>query len=136
MLTELFWAIRSTQFEFLMLFYFEPLNPEAEYMYRLRKDIIPLILQPGYTPDGWLGILVGTRLYFDLSSPVTFESELKKLTIEIGDRGRLASPFLRHLSSMSTPSPRSVSHSPDLMERQQGLTLLLFLCSFYGTPGG
>lgn len=87
---------------------------EAEYMYRLRKDIIPLVLQSGYCPDGWLGILVGTRLYFDLSCPATFEHELSKLISEIGDRGRQTPLLSRCTSSasMSTPPPRSVVDSP------------------------
>ena len=38
---------------------------EAEYTYRLRKDVIPLLLQDAYCPDGWLGAFVGTRLHFD-----------------------------------------------------------------------
>jgi len=80
-------------------------------MYRLRKDIIPLVVQPGYSPDGWLGILVGTRLYFDLTSSA-FDRELEKLIIEIGERGRLTNSFQRCMSSASTPAPRSVSESP------------------------
>jgi len=64
---------------------------EAEYMYRLRKDIIPLVLEPGYVPDGWLGILIGTKLFFDLSRPATFDAELDRLILEVGSRGRLPS---------------------------------------------
>jgi len=60
-------------------------------MYRLRKDIIPLVLEPGYVPDGWLGILIGTKLFFDLSRPATFDVELDRLIQEIGSRGRLRS---------------------------------------------
>jgi TIR domain len=40
---------------------------EAEYAFKLRKQIIPVMTQEGYTPDGWLGIIIGSRLYFDLS---------------------------------------------------------------------
>jgi len=72
---------------------------EAEYMYRLRKDIIPLVLEPGYVPDGWLGILIGTKLFFDLSRPATFDAELERLIQELGSRGRLKS-----LASASTPN--------------------------------
>jgi len=60
-------------------------------MYRLRKDIIPLVLEPGYVPDGWLGILIGTKLFFDLSRPMTFDVELDRVIHEIGNRGRLLS---------------------------------------------
>ena len=30
---------------------------EAEYTYSQRKDIIPILLQQGYVPDGWLGCI-------------------------------------------------------------------------------
>ena len=60
-------------------------------MYRLRKDIIPLVLEPGYMPDGWLGILIGTKLFFDLSRPATFDVELDRVIQEIGSRGCLQS---------------------------------------------
>ena len=81
-------------------------------MYRLRKDIIPLVLQSGYSPDGWLGILVGTRLYFDLSCPATFDREVTKLVVEIGDRGRLPDAF----HSCSSCSSLSSSVSQNLSE--------------------
>lgn len=47
------------------------------------------MLQTGYIPDGWLGILVGAKLYFDLSKPDIFDRELDRLVIEIGVRGKL-----------------------------------------------
>ena len=49
---------------------------EAEYTYSQRKDIIPILLQQGYVPDGWLGALVGTRIYFDLTDEGTFHCQV------------------------------------------------------------
>lgn len=66
-----------------------PHHVEAEYTYRLHKDIVPAVLQTGYIPDGWLGILVGAKLYFDLSKPDIFDRELDRLVVEIGVRGKL-----------------------------------------------
>ena len=63
---------------------------EAEYVYRLRKDFVPLRLQCEYIPDGWLGILVGTRLYFDMYSEETFDVQLPKLVKELRERGRIS----------------------------------------------
>jgi hypothetical protein len=37
---------------------------EAEYTFGLQKKFIPLIMQNDYKPDGWLGILIGTRIRF------------------------------------------------------------------------
>ena len=49
---------------------------EAEYTYSQRKDIIPLLLQQGYVPDGWLGALVGTHIYFDMTEEQTLNCQV------------------------------------------------------------
>jgi len=38
---------------------------EAEYAYSSKKTIVPLKVEPKYKPDGWLGALIGNKLYFD-----------------------------------------------------------------------
>ncbi len=55
---------------------------EAEYAYRLKKPFVPILLQSKYKPDGWLGMLLGTRLYIDFTKN-DFESNYKKLVKEI-----------------------------------------------------
>ena len=61
---------------------------EAEYAYQLRKDIIPLMMQRNYQPDGWLGIIVGTKLWIDFRNSHSIEAGVGKLMKELGDRGR------------------------------------------------
>ncbi|XP_070554362.1 uncharacterized protein [Ptychodera flava] len=61
---------------------------EAEYTYKLHKPFIPLRVQRGYAPDGWLGILIGTKLYFDFSDLSNMEKMTKNLIKELGQRGR------------------------------------------------
>ena len=61
---------------------------EAEYAYQLRKDIIPLMMQRKYRGDGWLGMLVGTKLWFDFNSQQSIEPSVTKLIKELGDRGK------------------------------------------------
>ncbi|XP_060568089.1 uncharacterized protein LOC132726752 [Ruditapes philippinarum] len=63
---------------------------EAEYVYRLRKDFVPLRLQREYIPDGWLGILVGTRLYFDIYSEDQLDVQVPRLVKELRDRGKIS----------------------------------------------
>ncbi|XP_077984441.1 uncharacterized protein LOC144439064 isoform X2 [Glandiceps talaboti] len=62
---------------------------EAEYTYKLHKEFIPLRVQSGYSPDGWLGILIGTKLYFDFSDPNNLETMMPNLIRELGDRGKV-----------------------------------------------
>ncbi|CAF4253356.1 unnamed protein product, partial [Rotaria sordida] len=55
---------------------------EAEYAYRLKKPFVPILLQSKYKPDGWLGIILGTRLYIDFTKN-DFDSNYNKLVKEI-----------------------------------------------------
>ncbi len=40
---------------------------EAEYAFSLGKPIIPLIMQKGYKADGWLGIILGSKIFIDFT---------------------------------------------------------------------
>ena len=42
---------------------------EAEYAIRLRKPIVPLIMDEGYSPLGWLGIIMGDKIYYKFAPP-------------------------------------------------------------------
>ncbi|KAK3610000.1 hypothetical protein CHS0354_032345 [Potamilus streckersoni] len=52
---------------------------EAEYAFYKQKEIIPLKMQAGYNPDGWLGILLGPKLYYEFSETFNFEDKVKDL---------------------------------------------------------
>jgi hypothetical protein len=56
---------------------------EAEYAFQLRKKVIPLKMERGYTPDGWLGFIVGAKLFFEFSPKYPFEDKMKALLKEI-----------------------------------------------------
>ena len=55
---------------------------EAEYAFNLRKPIIPLILQKNYMPDGWLGIILGAKIFINFSK-YDFDECMRKLKVEI-----------------------------------------------------
>ena len=61
---------------------------EAEYTYKLGKDIIPLMMQRNYKPDGWLGMLVGTKFWINFHSKHVIEQGVTKLVKELGGRGK------------------------------------------------
>ena len=61
---------------------------EAEYTYKLGKDIIPLMMQSNYKPDGWLGMLVGTKFWIDFHSKHVVKPGVTKLIKELGGRGK------------------------------------------------
>ena len=56
---------------------------ECEYAHKRRKPMVPLLLQHRYDPDGWLGIIKGTKLHFDFSVEDKFEASLQGLLREI-----------------------------------------------------
>jgi hypothetical protein len=66
---------------------------EAQYALQKRKALIPLMLVRGYEADGWLGLLLGTSIWYafydeTLQSESAFESRMDALCREVGDRGR------------------------------------------------
>ena len=48
-----------------------------------------MLLQYKYIADGWLGIMVGSRLWFDLSKEESYQSSVQNLIRELGNRGKV-----------------------------------------------
>merc|ERR1711935_1026139 len=66
---------------------------EAQYALQKKKALIPLMLTQGYEADGWLGLLLGTSMWYGfygetLSSESGFATRMDALCREIGVRGR------------------------------------------------
>jgi hypothetical protein len=40
---------------------------EAEYAFQCKRRLVPLIVRQAYRPDGWLGLLIGSRIYVDFA---------------------------------------------------------------------
>ena len=52
---------------------------EAEYTYQLHKDVIPMMMDDKYRPDGWLSFIVGYKFWIDLSEKHKLNSNVTKL---------------------------------------------------------
>jgi hypothetical protein len=66
---------------------------EAQYAMQREVDTVPLMLVEGYQADGWLGMLIGTRMWYGFygvasSESVVFEGKVEELCRELGERGR------------------------------------------------
>lgn len=48
---------------------------EAEYAAQLRRPMIPIMVERRFRPDGWLGIITGSKLYYSLAGDSTDERE-------------------------------------------------------------
>ena len=62
---------------------------EAEYTFQLHKDIIPLMMENKYRPDGWLGFIVGSKFWIDFSEKHKIDMNANKLVKELGNRGKI-----------------------------------------------
>lgn len=59
---------------------------EVEYAERLHKPIIPIRVETGYRPDGWLGLASGSKMVIDFSAfsdPETFTIKFEQLLKEL-----------------------------------------------------
>ena len=57
--------------------------------------MIPIMMHKDYSPKGWLGLIMGTRLWYQFwdaesDDDAAFERRLDAVVREIGDRGKLA----------------------------------------------
>jgi hypothetical protein len=43
---------------------------EANYAHQQELDMIPLMMQKDYSPKGWLGMILGTRMWYAVYSTV------------------------------------------------------------------
>eukprot|EP01043_Picozoa_sp_COSAG02_P059552 COSAG02_NODE_7613_length_2933_cov_40.392378_1_plen_974_part_01 len=88
---------------------------EAQYALQKKKALIPLMLVEGYEADGWLGLLLGTSMWYGfygetLSSESAFEGRVDALCRELGNRGR-ADAMVAHLSSPSAGGGHTTSEA-------------------------
>ncbi|XP_064636799.1 uncharacterized protein LOC135493401 isoform X2 [Lineus longissimus] len=63
---------------------------EAEYTYKKKKEFIPLIVENRYSADGWLGIMLGTKMYYNFTRSDGFEDKFKELTRALGNKGKIS----------------------------------------------
>ena len=67
----------------------------AQYAQQRNVDMVPLMLQAEYLADGWLGIVLGSNLWFGFYGSTLlhneeFESKVEELCRELGERGKHA----------------------------------------------
>ncbi|XP_060577248.1 uncharacterized protein LOC132734507 [Ruditapes philippinarum] len=87
---------------------------EAEYAFTLKKRIIPLKLQTGYEPVGWITSVLGSRFYLTLTRDRSFEKQMNNLRDYIrgsNTTSAVGSPISRSMSRayMSRGPSRAIS---------------------------
>eukprot|EP00041_Stephanoeca_diplocostata_P020671 m.467209 g.467209 ORF g.467209 m.467209 type:complete len:1019 (+) comp21634_c0_seq2:536-3592(+) len=89
-----------------------PCRLEANYAFQLQKKMVPLMMEEGYAPKGWLGIMLGTRLWYGffgsvLADESLFEAKMNDLCRELGP------PQTKPNAATPTPVPTR-DHAPKL----------------------
>jgi hypothetical protein len=70
---------------------------ELNYGIQAEVDMVPLLMQRGYKPKGWLGLILGTKMYYcffaaAVDTDEEFMQQMDSLCREIGDRGKGSLP--------------------------------------------
>jgi len=65
---------------------------EGQYAAQQKLPIIPLMMEKGYAPKGWLGLLLGTKLWYDLTSEDNLASTMPAVIAAI--KGSLSGTYM------------------------------------------
>jgi len=88
---------------------------EAEYAYRLKKEIVFVMVEDGYVATGWLGAMLGNKLWYNpWSNPAAVETGMGEIVKHLKKiRGNVAStPISNKLPPVnSTPSSTNLNLS-------------------------
>eukprot|EP01047_Picozoa_sp_COSAG01_P017788 COSAG01_NODE_949_length_12505_cov_3.853539_7_plen_235_part_00 len=71
---------------------------ELNYALNSKRDLLPLMVQANFVPKGWLGLILGTRLWHGffgavLETEEAFEIAMNGVARELGARGRGGETF-------------------------------------------
>ncbi|KAF5400980.1 hypothetical protein PHET_05892 [Paragonimus heterotremus] len=90
---------------------------EAQYAYRMQKPLLFLRVQPDYEPDGWLGILIGTKYYIDFSGKYPFETKfgvlLKSVNKAMQTRRGTITPITQETTQMRPDTQEGANKTYD-----------------------
>ena len=89
---------------------------EAQYALQKKKPLVPLMLVEGYEADGWLGLMLGTSMWYalygsTLTSDGAFEDRMDALCRELGDWGRADSVASGEQEAEVNVEPEPEPHS-------------------------
>ena len=99
---------------------------EAQYALQKKKPLIPLKLVQGYEADGWLGLLLGSSMWYamygdTLASEGAFESRIDAVCRELGVRGRADATVVAETGTADISSSVSLGLEPAPLPAAAGL---------------
>jgi len=94
---------------------------EAQYAYQQNKEIVPILFERN-TLKGWIGALIGTKLYFDFSDSNYFQQSITNLLKELKTKFSSiceSSNVVPIISSVESPSPPIESPQEKIFKEMQ-----------------
>jgi len=97
---------------------------ELKYTNKLRKPIVPIVAEVGYRPDGWLGFILGDKMYYDFRKDERWSTSTEGLVKELsrhGDHqgdGRVGGKAL----SVKAPAPSLTTSTNSRTAQPEGQT--------------
>lgn len=82
---------------------------EAEYTFRINKPFVPLIMESDYMPDGWLGIILGARIYINFKK-YSFKEAADRLLREINSVASICNTVKVNVSQTQSVIPNKLDH--------------------------
>eukprot|EP00026_Physarum_polycephalum_P005765 Phypoly_transcript_05803.p1 GENE.Phypoly_transcript_05803~~Phypoly_transcript_05803.p1 ORF type:complete len:616 (+),score=85.44 Phypoly_transcript_05803:46-1893(+) len=89
---------------------------EAEYCMSRKVPFIPVLLQSGYKPDGWLGLAVGNKMSYDFSDESDWDTKAVALVKGFENRGKGAKQSIPPPSTAIQESIPTNTKSKDTKE--------------------
>ena len=73
---------------------------EVKYAYTLGIPLVPIMLEQGFTPDGWLGLMCATLIHTEFIDTDKFEVNIIQLQRQLGSLGQPRRDSSPHRDSM------------------------------------
>ncbi|XP_033099244.1 p53-induced death domain-containing protein 1-like [Anneissia japonica] len=101
---------------------------EGNCMRQFRKEFIPIKMEAGYSPDGWVATIFGGHLYVDFSQatdPIIFETKIYELLQQLGLKSVFRDIEAVSMPNVSSPiaSATESSIQPKLLSKQDNCPL-------------
>ena len=92
---------------------------EAQYGHQQDVEMVPLMLELGYKPSGWLGLLLGTKIYFPfhpaaVHTDALFMQQIEAVARLLGERGKPSAAAAARVSEGVPPLEPAPAPAPAL----------------------
>lgn len=103
---------------------------EAEYAFNQKSKIIPLMVEANYKPDGWLGLIAGSKLYIDFAEKEgeEFDKAYNMLIAEL-ERNGLREKRENQTKTNATPSTTKPTESKPTEAESKKITTTAYKTS-------